>query len=111
MNTALILASLAIALTAPSHAQTSSDHNAHHPAQVAQASPMTPGEVRKVDKEAGKITLKHDPIPSLDMPSMTMVFRVSDPKLLDTVKAGDKVLFSADKIDGQITITRMQPAP
>ena len=72
---------------------------------------MTPGEVRKVDKDAGKITLKHEPIPSLDMPSMTMVFRVSDQKLLDTVKAGDKVLFSADKIGGQFTVTRIQPAP
>ena len=112
MNTNLILlASLAVALVAPSYAQTSTDHNAHHPAQVAQASPMTPGEVRKVDKEAGKITLKHEPIQSLDMPAMTMVFRVSDPKLLDTVKAGDKVMFSADKVGGQLTVTRMQPAP
>ena len=72
---------------------------------------MTLGEVRKIDKEAGKITLKHELIQSLDMPAMTMVFRVSDPKLLDTVKAGDRVLFSADKIGGQFTVTRIQPAP
>ena len=110
MKTSIALASLALALVSPAGAQTTSDHNAHHPAQVAQAPSMTAGEVRKVDKEAGKITLKHEPIANLDMPAMTMVFRVSDPKMLDTVKAGDKVQFAADKVGGQLTVTRMQPA-
>ena len=52
--------------------------------------PTVAGEVRKVDKETGKLTLKHAPIPNLDMPDMTMVFRVKDPAMLDNVKAGDK---------------------
>ena len=64
----------------------------HH--QRAQAD----GEVRKVDKEAKKITIKHGPMPSFDMPAMTMVFQVKDPALLDKVKAGDKVKFEAQKL-------------
>ena len=71
--------------------------------------PTVAGEVRKVDKETGKLTLKHAPIPNLDMPDMTMVFRVKDPAMLDIVKAGDKVRFAADKVDGQYTVVRIEP--
>lgn len=67
-------------------------------------------EVVKIDKSAGKITLKHGPIKNLDMDSMTMVFRVADPALLDKAKAGDKVRFEADRINGAITITTMDKA-
>ncbi len=81
--------------------------------QVAQATPavgaMSEGEVRKVDKEAGKITLRHGPIPNLDMPNMTMVFRVKDPAMLDRVKVGDKVSFAADMVGGQVTVTKIEP--
>src|SRR5262249_13317507 len=70
----------------------------------------TEGEVRKVDKDAGKITLKHGPIANLGMPAMSMVFRVKDPAMLDEVKAGDKVRFTAEKIQGAITVTEIQPA-
>ncbi len=72
---------------------------------------MTPAEVRKVDKDAGKITLRHEAIQSLDMPPMTMVFRVSDPNFLDQVKAGDKVRVAVEKIGGQFTLTRIELAP
>jgi len=65
------------------------------------------GEVVKIDKAAGKITMKHGPIKSLDMDAMTMVFRVADPAMLDKVKAGDKVRFEADRVNGAITITSM----
>ena len=71
---------------------------------------MTDGEVRKIDKEQGKLTLRHGPIANLDMPGMTMVFKVADPKMLDTVKVGDKVKFAADKVDGAFTVTAIQPA-
>lgn len=70
----------------------------------------TEGEVRKVDKEAGKITLKHGPIPNLEMPAMSMVFRAKDPKILDQVKAGDKVRFKAENIGGALTVTEIQQA-
>lgn len=78
---------------------------AHHPAGA-----MTSGEVRKVDKGAQKITLKHEEIKSLDMPPMTMVFRVKDPAMLDKVKAGDKVKFAAEDKGGTFTITSMEAA-
>ena len=81
-------------------------------AQNAQAgaTAMVSGEVRKVDKDASKITLKHEAIPNLEMPGMTMVFRVKDPAMLDKVKAGDKVQFAADKVGGALTVTRIEPA-
>jgi Cu/Ag efflux protein CusF len=72
---------------------------------------MTEGEVRKIDKAAGKLTLKHGAIKHLDMEPMTMVFRVADPAMLDQVKPGDKVRFSAEKVGGLLTVTRIAPAP
>ena len=65
---------------------------------------------QKIDKGAGKVTIKHGPIKSLDMPAMTMVFQVRDPALLDQVKAGDKVNFVAEKIGGQYTVIRIEAA-
>ena len=79
-------------------------------AQPAAAVTMVNGEVRKVDKEVGKITLKHDAIPNLEMPGMTMAFRVQEPAMLDKVKEGDKVRFAADKAGGTLTVTRIEPA-
>ena len=80
-------------------------------AQAAQQGPaLVEGEVRRIDKDAGKITLKHGPIPNLDMPGMTMVFRVKDPAMLDGVKAGDKVRFSAEQSGGALTVTKIAPA-
>lgn len=88
--------------------------DAHHTktpaASVAQAVPMTQGEVRKIDKAAKKITLKHGPIVNLGMPAMTMVFQVADAAMLDQFKAGDKVKFSADKVGGAFSVTKMEPA-
>ena len=67
------------------------------------------GEVRKIDEAAGKITLKHGPIKSLDMDEpMTMVFRVQDPAMLKKVKVGDKVKFEAARVNGQITVTKIE---
>jgi Cu(I)/Ag(I) efflux system periplasmic protein CusF len=68
------------------------------------------GEVIKIDKSAGKITLKHGPIKNLDMDGMTMVFRVADPVMLDKVKAGDKVEFDADRVNGALTVTKIGKA-
>jgi Cu(I)/Ag(I) efflux system periplasmic protein CusF len=77
---------------------------------AAPAGAMTEGEVRKVDKGAGKITLKHGPIANLEMPPMTMVFRVKDPAMVDRVKAGDAVRFRAEQVNGTYTVTELQPA-
>lgn len=71
---------------------------------------MSSGEVRKIDKDTQKITLKHGEIKSLDMPGMTMVFRVADAAMLDAVKVGDKVKFNVEKRDGAMVITAMELA-
>ena len=70
---------------------------------------MTDGEVKKVDKDAGKLTIKHGPLTNLDMPGMTMVFRVKDPAMLDQVKEGDKIRFVADRVNGAITVVELKP--
>lgn len=77
---------------------------------LAFAGELSDGEIRKVDKDAQKITIKHGPLANLDMPAMTMVFQVKDPALLDKVKAGDKVRFQAEKIGGGFAVTRIEPA-
>ncbi len=74
---------------------------------ASQAS-LTEGEVRKIDKEAGKITLRHGEIRNLNMAAMTMVLRVQDPAMLDGVQVGDKVSFAAERLNGAVTIVQMQ---
>jgi Cu(I)/Ag(I) efflux system protein CusF len=68
---------------------------------------LVKAEVIKIDKPAGKITLKHGPIKKLDMDSMTMVFRVADPAMLDNVKVGQHIEFEADRVNGAITVTKL----
>jgi Cu(I)/Ag(I) efflux system periplasmic protein CusF len=83
---------------------------ASQPIVVAQTGvAMTDGEVKKVDKEAGKLTIKHGPLTNLDMPGMTMVFRVKDPAMLDQVKEEDKIRFVADRVNGAITVVELAP--
>lgn len=94
----------------------SGDHKSGHghgdKKEVKAAAPdsgaMTEGEVRTINKEAGKITLKHGEIKNLDMGAMTMVFQVTDKAMLDKVKEGDKVNFTAEKIRGQFTVTGIE---
>ena len=76
-------------------------------AQTA-APDMAEAEIRKVDRDARKVTLKHGPIKNLDMPPMTMVFQVRDVKMLDNLKAGDKVRFSADQQQGAYVVTAVE---
>lgn len=78
--------------------------------EAADALPPAEAEVRKVDTAAGKITLKHGEVPNLEMPPMTMVFQVREPALLAKVKAGDKVRFTADKVNGAYTVMSIEPA-
>ena len=92
--------------------QKADDHSAHHAATPATAAAssgdMADGEVRKIDKDAGKLTLKHGEIKNLDMPPVTMVFQVKDAALLDKVKAGDKVKFRAEKTAGGLVVTAIE---
>jgi Cu/Ag efflux protein CusF len=78
---------------------------------AAQAPAMSEGVVRKIDVANGKVTLKHGPIANLDMPGMTMVFRVQPPELMTGLKVGDTVKFHAESINGAFTVTAIQAAP
>lgn len=77
----------------------------------AQTDELIAGQVTKVDKSAGKITIKHGPLKKFEMDDgMTMVFRAGDPAMLKTVKAGDKVRFVPDRVNGQFTVTKIEKA-
>ena len=94
----------AVASMAPVHATT---HEAS--AKASEQPALAEGEVRKVDKAAKKLTIRHGPLANLDMPAMTMVFHVQDPAMLDTVKGGDKIRFVAEKSGSAYTVTRIEP--
>ena len=111
MKTNTTLLCFLLALAGPALAQ-SHGHGGHEPGVlVAQAKAPTPtrAEVRKVDKSAKKITLRHERIENLDMDGMTMVFQVQDAALLDQVKAGDQVRFTAEQIRGAYTVLTIEP--
>ena len=76
--------------------------------KTSTSAPMAEGEIKKIDKEAGKVTIKHGEIKNLDMPPMTMVFRIKDAAQLDTLKVGDKINFAADNINGKLTVTQVE---
>lgn len=77
---------------------------------VAETAPFVVGKVVKVDSAAGKVTIDHQKIPNLDMEAMTMVFRAADPAVLNAAKAGDKIRFKADTVNGQLTVTTIEKA-
>ena len=103
------LAIAAVAFLAPlSGIAADGDHKPGADSTAATAD-MTDGEVRKIDMEAGKLTLKHGEIKNLDMPGMTMVFVVMDKAMLDKLRTGDKVKFKAINDGGKFTVTEIQP--
>ncbi len=109
----LAAAFLPLGLLAVGAAHAQADAHAGRHAQAAASSATTvlaDGEVRKVDKDAGKITLKHGPIKNLEMPPMTMVFQVQDRAFLDKVKTGDKVRFAAEEKSGAYVVTAIEAA-
>ena len=99
---AVLSVSGAATVTATTHDSTQA-HAQHHAA-------FADGEVRRVDKDARKITIRHGAIANLEMPPMTMVFQVRDAALLENVKPGDKIRFAADKVDGAYVMTQMEQA-
>ena len=109
MNFKALIVSAAIASLAPWAAIAASDApvaGAPSTATATSTAGYSDGEVKKVDAEQGKVTLKHGPIDNLGMPGMTMVFR-ADAAVLAKVKPGDKVRFKADKVDGAIKVTEL----
>jgi Cu/Ag efflux protein CusF len=105
---ALAVAAFAFAFATAAQAQSATDHAAHHAPTASATTAMAAGEVRKIDKEQAKLTLKHGRIENLDMPGMTMVFKVANPKLLEGLKVGDKVKFAADNVNGALTVTAIE---
>lgn len=79
--------------------------------QASEPAALTRAEIRKIDLSSGKITLKHGEIKNLNMPPMSMVFRLKDPTWLTRFKVGDQVLFSAEQINGAYTVQSIAPAP
>lgn len=75
----------------------------------SQGRPWTEAEVRRIDVRGNRLSLRHGPIPNLDMPPMTMFFQVSDPAMLERVRVGERIRFSADRINGQYTVMEWQP--
>ena len=76
--------------------------------RAPESNAMAEGEVRKIDKEMSKLTIKHGELKNLGMPAMTMVFRVKDPEILDRVNVGDHVRFIADSNKGSLVVTRLE---
>ncbi|HJV01581.1 MAG TPA: copper-binding protein [Burkholderiaceae bacterium] len=92
-------------MMAASLASFSSPGYAQQASAAAVPAAMSEGEIRKVDKEAGKLTIKHGELKNLGMAAMTMVFKAQDPAMLDQVKQGDKVRFVANMVNGVLTVT------
>ena len=104
---------LSTSLSFSALAQTTAPNTAAAPASEGTASKkmdpkdMSEAEVRKIDKDAKKVTLKHGPIKNLDMPGMTMVFQVKDAALLDKLVAGEKILFTAEQQQGAFVVVNV----
>ena len=71
--------------------------------------PLTEGEVRRVNKETGRLTIKHGEISNLGMPPMTMNFHVADAAMLEAVQPGDRIRFLVEKINGKYTVMQLEP--
>ena len=106
---ALAAGSLALSGALPAIAEQANEgHDTHHGATATPSVTLTAGEVRKIDRVAKKITIRHGPIASLEMPAMTMVYPVADPAMLDRVSVGDRILFAAEKAGDTLTVTHVE---
>ena len=106
---------LTFATLLPVSGMAASDHGGHGAmpshAGASAATKMVDGQVKKIDKAAGKVTLAHGPLPHLGMNmAMTMVFRVKDAAWLDQMMAGEKIRFAADNPGGVMTVVKFEPA-
>jgi Cu(I)/Ag(I) efflux system protein CusF len=111
--TLIVSAGLTMATTNASAQMNMRDH-AQHDAMpgMAQGDPnaLTDGEIKKVDKDSGKLTVQHGPLNNLGMSGMTMAFKVKDPAMLDQVKAGDKIRLRVERVNGSLTVTKLEAA-
>lgn len=105
--TDLSLASASASAQMHDHAHMHSQADA---ATAVEAAPLSSGEIKRVDKDTGKLTIQHGPLVNLNMPGMTMIFKVADPAMLDRVKEGDQVRFRAEQVNGVFTVTKLELA-
>lgn len=101
LRNALLACLAALALSGAAGAQSD-------PPRTPAADEFSEGEVRKIDIDSKKLTLKHGPLKNLEMPGMTMVFQVKDDAMLEKLQVGEKIRFQAEKIDGKFTVTRIE---
>ena len=117
--TAPLAASLLVLGTGPALAQApaaaaTDSHSGHHPATAASTPPqaeLSEGEITRWDPRTLRLTLKHGEIKNLEMPPMTMVFRVADASVVGDLKPGDKVRFRAEQVSGAYHVQRIEKAP
>lgn len=107
-SAATLSACALIALPAASALAQGHSQHAGAPISREPAVQMSSGEIVKVDKDAAKLTIKHGPLKNLKMPGMTMAFKVKNPAMLDQVKAGDKVSFVAESVQGALSVTTLE---
>ena len=112
MSTAVTVSLIAIAFALPTGAMAQDSHAAHHAmaAPAAQQAAMTNGVVKRVDKAAGNVTIAHEPLTNLGMPGMTMTFLVKDRTWLDGMKAGSRIRFVAENVNGELTVVALEQA-
>jgi Cu/Ag efflux protein CusF len=113
MKTILTASIAALIGLLPLSALSAGEHDAHagHMAPAAKTAsewPMSEGTIKKVDKAAGKVTVTHGPLTNLNMPAMTMVFRLKEAAWLDQMQAGGKIRFMADTVNNTLTIVRFE---
>ncbi|NMG29989.1 copper-binding protein [Aromatoleum evansii] len=105
---------LVAALMSAAPVYAASEHGSHHNSTAVAssevASALSDGTIKKVDKAAGKITINHGPLENLGMPAMTMAFIAHDAAMLEQVKAGDRVRFRAERVDGVFTVMKLEAA-
>lgn len=107
-----LISALLVTLSFGAHATPDPQSEPSAPATepATSISPMADGEIRKINKDAGKLTIRHGELGNLGMPPMTMVFLVNDPAMLEKVKVGDKIRFVADKVGGRFTVVKLEVA-
>jgi Cu(I)/Ag(I) efflux system protein CusF len=112
ISTLALVTALALpfAVSLPAAAQTTAPVATAPMSGMTHSADMAEGEIRKVSKDTGKLTIKHGPIKSMDMPPMTMVFTAKDPAMLDKLAVGDKIRFAVADEAGKMLVTDIQPA-
>ena len=114
-----LAASLLVLVAGPALAQApagaaADSHSSHHPSATASPAPqaeLSEGEITRWDPRTLRLTLKHGEIKNLEMPPMTMVFRVADAGVVGDLKPGDKVRFRAEQANGAYHVQRIEQAP